>query len=73
MMAPIVQMVSEAQRSRARLGVLFNCAPASATPDLERSLLDTAHQLHRNGRLLPLIAAWLASMGCMSHAIVSNG
>ena len=47
----------------ARLGVLFNCAPASATPDLERLLLDTACQLHLNGRLLPLVATWLVQHG----------
>lgn len=47
----------------ARLGVLFNCAPASATPDLERLLLDTARQLHLNGRLLPLVATWLVEHG----------
>jgi len=47
----------------ARLGVLFNCALASATPDLERLLLDTARQLHHNGRLLPLISTWLVEHG----------
>ena len=47
----------------ARLGVLFNCAPASSTPDLEHLLLDTARQLHLNGRLLPLVSTWLIEHG----------
>jgi hypothetical protein len=50
------------EASWARLGVLFNCKPASRTPDVERLLLETARRLP-NARLLPLAATWLATFG----------
>ncbi|MGH7132405.1 MAG: hypothetical protein ACREJO_10720 [Phycisphaerales bacterium] len=43
----------------ARVGVLFNCAPAGREPDLERLLLETARGLGGNARLLPLVVTWL--------------
>lgn len=48
------------ERSWSRLGVLLNVAPARATPDLERLLLDTARHLGENARLYPLVVTWLA-------------
>jgi hypothetical protein len=47
----------------ARIGVLFNCAPADKTPDLERLLLNTARGLGGNARLLPLVVTWLITNG----------
>jgi hypothetical protein len=47
----------------ARLGVLFNAAPAARTPDLERLLLRTAREAPRNSRLLILAATWLLGYG----------
>ena len=47
----------------ARLGVLFNCAPAPRTPDLERLLLATARELAGNARLFPLAVTWLVEHG----------
>lgn len=46
-----------------RLGVLFNCEPASEIPDLERLLLATARGLSDNPRLLPLVVTWLVFYG----------
>jgi hypothetical protein len=50
-------------RSWARLGILFNCAPAEQTPDLERLLLATARRLHANPRLYPTVVTWLVDFG----------
>lgn len=47
----------------ARLGVLFNCAPATEPPDIERTLLDTARALPDNPRLFPLVLTWLIEHG----------
>lgn len=46
-----------------RLGMLFNCAPAQHTPDLERLLLETARRAPGNARLLPLSVTWLSAYG----------
>jgi hypothetical protein len=43
----------------ARLGVMFNVAPAKQTPDVERLLLDTARLTPGNVRLFLLAASWL--------------
>lgn len=43
----------------ARVGVLFNCAPAGREPDLERLLVETARRLGGNARTLPLVVTWL--------------
>ncbi len=51
------------ERNWAQLGVLFNCEPSRATPDLERLLLETARQCSGNERLLPLVTTWLVSYG----------
>ena len=59
----MIATIDNLESQWARLGVLFNCAPASETPDLERLLLETARQLHLNGRLLPLISTWLVKHG----------
>jgi hypothetical protein len=50
-------------RDLASLGVLFNCEPSDASPDLERLLLDVARCLPENARLLPLVATWLVLFG----------
>lgn len=47
----------------ARLGVLLNAAPAAATPDLERLLLDSAREAPANVRLLTIAVSWLAAYG----------
>ncbi len=57
------QITDTIESQWARLGVLFNCVPTSSTPDLERLLLDTARQLHLNGRLLLLVSTWLVEHG----------
>lgn len=44
-----------------RLGASFNVPPATATPDLERLILDTTRLADRNLRLLIMAASWLAS------------
>ncbi len=46
-----------------KLGVMFNVAPAKATPDIERLLLDTARAASGNSRLFILTAGWLALYG----------
>jgi hypothetical protein len=43
----------------ARLGVMFNVAPAKRTPDVERLLLDTVRLAPGNVRLFLLAASWL--------------
>lgn len=50
--------LSDLEPRWARLGVLFNCAPAPEPPDIERTLLDTARALPDNPRLFPLVLAW---------------
>lgn len=47
----------------ARLGVLFNAAPAPHTPDLERLLLGTARKAPHNARLMELSGTWLSTYG----------
>lgn len=55
---------SESVEARwARLGVAFNCAPALATPDVERLLIDTAREVSANARLLPSAVTWLCRHG----------
>ena len=44
----------------ARLGVLFNVAPAPQSPDLEHLLLDTVRQMPDNSRLFLMAATWLS-------------
>jgi len=51
------------ERDWAQLGVLYNCEPSRATPDLERLLLETARQCSGNERLLPLITTWVVAYG----------
>jgi biotin operon repressor len=55
--------LSDLEPRWARLGVLFNCAPAAEPPDIERTLLDTARALPDNPRLLPLVLTWLTVHG----------
>lgn len=47
----------------ARLGLLLHCAPARATPDIERLLLDTARGVETNARLHTLAVTWLVAHG----------
>lgn len=55
--------LSDLEPRWAKLGVLFNCAPASEPPDIERTLLDTARALPDNPRLFPLVLTWLVEHG----------
>lgn len=61
--------LSDLESRWARLGVLFNCAPAAEPPDIERTLLDTARALPDNPRLFPLVLTWLARHG---HAVARH-
>lgn len=54
---------NQVERNWTRVGVAFACAPASATPDLERLLLATASACEHNSRLVPLTVTWLARYG----------
>lgn len=51
------------ERQWTRLGVLFNCRPATVTPDLERLLIATASAAAENARLFPLAVTWLVEYG----------
>lgn len=55
--------LSDLEPRWARLGVLFNCAPAAEPPDIERTLLDTARALADSPRLFPLVLTWLIEHG----------
>ncbi len=57
------RVVNNLEAQWAKLGIVFNCAPAAQTPDLERLLLATARQVGANARLLPLVITWLVEYG----------
>ncbi len=50
-------------RRWARVGVLFNVAPAPKSPDLERLIVETARAIPGNARLFPLVVGWLSAHG----------
>ncbi len=50
-------------RDWARVGAMFNVAPADQTPDIEQLLLDTVRHAADNSRLIIMAASWLAHYG----------
>lgn len=55
--------INNLERDWVQVGILFGCEPSGNSPDLERLLLNTARQCHRNARLLPLAVTWLVQYG----------
>jgi hypothetical protein len=48
-----------------RIGVLLPVTPASASPDLERLLIQTARELPNQSRLFVIAASWLITYGAL--------
>ena len=48
-----------------RIGVLLPVTPASASPDLERLLIQTARELPNHSRLFVIAASWLVAYGAL--------
>lgn len=53
----------------ARAGAMFMAEPASASPDLEQLLLETARGASANSRLFIMAASWLAKHGDKVHPL----